>query len=504
MPLESLGALRDVYLSVASRGKISDEEMAQQMRDNADLGHLLHMQTEDEMSVMRGHSMDKTRYATKYDNGVAVVDLFGPIYPRANSMSTSGATSVSQFLSDFLTAHADPSVNAVVINIDSPGGDVRGIGDAARVINGLSKENKKPIKAFASGYMASAAYYIGSAAQEIRGSEMSIVGSIGAVSSVQVNKDSGTMEFVSSVSPNKRVDPTTEEGKALIQQKVDDLGNIFVKDVARNRSITREAVLANYGQGDTYVGPRAKTHGLIDGISILSQVVEQAGREANKQMKAAQTFKAVEVDGVAALLRLDTIEEDNMSLKDFIAKFSGNTEQDQTPALDGANVEAGANEEGNLGLVSPTEFLASLHEQRAATEEEFTESAELFVTQLTAGSKLLPAMSAHAAVELVNAKVDDKLFGGTVNFINAKGELVEGNREEAVRARYEAMPQHTMTQKAIAGVRTGDIQAKVLKEDKIEGADEKAPVAKEREEELLAQTPSGRAVLEARKKNGNS
>lgn len=452
--------------------------------------------------------MEDTRHVQLFDNGIAVVDLIGPIFPRANMMTMSGGVSVSQFTQDLMRAYNHPDVKGVVLNIDSPGGDVRGIGDAAKVINMIAKKGKKPLQAFASGYMASAAYYIASAVGQgnIIATESGIVGSIGVVSTLQ-RKDEKTIEIVSSQSPLKRPDPATDAGRALAQQMVDDLGAIFVKDVATYRGVGQDKVLADYGQGATFVAPRALKQGLVDGIGTLDSVVENMGTSPIKTRRPS--YKAVEGTGVSAILQFT--EEENMGFADFINRFKASTDtmEDDENTEQAQETTAGEESETALAVVEgqeePTTEASDVAAvagitlpSRAEMEDLHSASAELFAHQMVTDSRIVPALGAYAASDLLNAMTDDAIHQGSVNFIDENGLLASGTREAAVRARYKAMPKHTLTQKAVAGVKEGTVEAKVLAEGPLETASDQ-PTTEARRKELLSMSSQGQAVLDARK-----
>lgn len=457
--------------------------------------------------------MDGTRYAQRFDNGIAIVDLIGPIFPRANMMTMSGGTSITQFTQDFVKAEADPNVTGVIINIDSPGGDVRGIGDAAKIINAITKQSTKPIKVFVSGFMASAAYYVGSAvgSQNIISSESGLVGSIGVVLTARGKSEDGDIEIVSSQSPYKRPDPSTPDGRAPLQQQVDDLAEIFVRDVSKYRGTTQAKVLSDYGQGAVFVAPRALKQGLVDSIGTLSNVVESMASGAMKKSQRQRT----KASGPESLLQF-TEEEDTMGLKDMLTRFRASEatlldepiEQAQDATAGGAESEATpaavAPEapEAETPVVTPAVVPAQAQIQiptRAALEETFSEGAELFATQMTVSGVVFPAQAAYAASDLLNARIDDSLYKGSVTYIDAQGQLAEGTREQAVRARYAAMPKHTMTQKAVAGIKEGSVAAFVLAEtDKNVKAEDK-PISAERKESLLKSSAVGQAVVNAAK-----
>lgn len=479
--------------------------------NDEEFGPALHMQSLEALSTQVGQRHhDNARHAFVYPNGVGVMNLFGPIYPRANMMTMSGATSIAQFTSEFIKMYEDSDVKGIVINSDTPGGDVRGIGDAGQIIHSLSKKRKKPVKTYAEGLMASAGYWIGSTTQELWGSEFSsMTGSIGVVMGGRA-KGQGEYEIVSSQSPKKRLDPMNKESdKAVLQQRVDDLAAIFVDNVALHRGITAEQVLEKYGQGDVLAGPRAKSVGLLDKLGSLSAVVELVAKEAQDGTYRQSRSKSAKS---TMLLSFTQEEYEQMGLKDLVQRFRAS---DETVEGTGSNEETapstvtdeesktsvtgneGQNEgEGTTAGATAPPAAQTPALSRDQLEEQFSANAELFATQMTIGSHILPAQQGYAASDLMIALIDDKLIGGKVAFLNADGEVVTGTREDAVRARYEAMPKHSLTKKAVAGIKEGHVEAKVLAGESKESKDaDDAPMTEERRRELLGLTSQGQRVL---------
>lgn len=512
---DGLAAIQALYeQAVARGGPITLEQLQEIMADNAEeFGPALHMQSLEALSTQRGQRHhDEARHAFVYPNGVGVMNLFGPIYPRANMMTASGATSISQFTQEFIRMYEDSAVKGIVINSDTPGGDVRGIGDAGQIIHALSKKRKKPVKTYAEGLMASAGYWIGSTTQELWGSEFSsMTGSIGVVMGGRA-KSAGEYEIVSSQSPKKRLDPMSKESdKAVLQQRVDDLASIFVDNVALHRGITPEQVLEKYGQGDVMAGPRAKSAGLLDKLGSLSAVVEAVAKEAQdgtfRQSTRSKSSKST------MLLSFTNEEYEQMpGLADIVKRFRATDETiegtDEETAQSTATDEESNNtsvagsegqnegEDDTAGATAPPATVQTPTMSRDQLEEQFSANAELFATQMTIGSRILPAQQGYAASDLMIALIDDKLIGGKVGFLNTEGDVVTGTREEACRARYEAMPKHSLTKKAVAGIKEGHVEAKVLVGESKESKDaDDAPMTEERRRELLGLTSQGQRVL---------
>lgn len=229
-----------------------------------------------------GHDLDNARAATIRD-GVAIIPIEGTIFPRAGLFAQiSGGVSTDEIAQDLATALDNPTVTGIVLAVDSPGGDVNGIAETAAMIRAATA--RKPIVAYVRDLGASAAYWIAAAADEVVVASTALVGSIGIVGTVAdpSKQTTRSIEFVSSQSPHKRPDPTTQAGGARIQARVDELADLFIADVARYRGVTPETVAADFGQGDVLVGQRAVGAGLADRVGSFEGVVAELQARARE------------------------------------------------------------------------------------------------------------------------------------------------------------------------------------------------------------------------------
>jgi ClpP class serine protease len=111
---------------------------------------------------------------------VAVLPMFGTISQRPSLMTKySGGTSAEQFAGAHAALLDDGSVRSIVWEVDSPGGSVAGVPEAAARLVGM--RGQKKTVAVSNALMASAAYWLGSAADEIVAAPSSLTGSIGVV-----------------------------------------------------------------------------------------------------------------------------------------------------------------------------------------------------------------------------------------------------------------------------------------------------------------------------------
>lgn len=163
---------------------------------------------------------------------------------------------------------------------------------------------KKKIVGYVGGYGASAAYWIASACAEVVVNESAVLGSIGTIAAIPdpAVEHAGEVVFVSSQSPRKHADPTTEQGAADIQALLDALSDVFVAAVARNRGVDAETVLSSFGQGGLFVGQASVEAGLADRLGSFEGVLAELGRRATEA--PAEQARAEPVQATAAPARI--------------------------------------------------------------------------------------------------------------------------------------------------------------------------------------------------------
>ena len=217
-----------------------------------------------------GRPLQNTRSVSVRDS-VAVVPVTGPIFRYANLFTDlSGATSLEVLAHDFNAALDDPNVSAIVLDINSPGGQADGIAEFAEMVNGADKR----VTAYVGGMGASAAYWIAAAADELVLGKTAEVGSIGAVFGVYKSSgDDDVVEFVSTQSPMKRPNPESDEGRAEMQTRIDTMAQVFIEDVANYRGVSVETVLSDFGKGGVRLGEEAVRLGMADRVSTLESVI---------------------------------------------------------------------------------------------------------------------------------------------------------------------------------------------------------------------------------------
>lgn len=211
---------------------------------------------------------------------VAVMPIMGTLAHRMNMLSrASGGESVESIAATFRELVDDPKIDAIVLDVDSPGGSVAGIQELADEI--YEARGSKPITAVANTLMASAAYWLASAADEIVATPSAQIGSIGVVAahedrSAMMEKLGVDMTLVSAgryKAENNPYEPMTDEGRAEVQRRVDETYGHFVDAVSRHRRVPVDTVRNGFGEGRVVGAREAVRLGMADRIATIDDVV---------------------------------------------------------------------------------------------------------------------------------------------------------------------------------------------------------------------------------------
>lgn len=269
----------------------------------------------------------KTKYYNipvgKSTQKVALIEFAGPVFRRANLMTEhSGATSLEMMVKELNLALSDKTIGSIVIDYDSPGGEVNGTREMANLIHKGRKI--KPIIGYASYMAASAAYWNAAASTELYLDPTASVGSIGVVRTIQKGGDEGIFEIVSSQSPDKRPDPETKEGKAAHQAQVDALADVFIGEVATYRGVSPEKVISDFGRGGVLVGQAAVNAGMADGVANFDEVLNRAAVLASdfRKPKSALKTNMEENENIEGELALAELQKETAALKEQLAAFA--------------------------------------------------------------------------------------------------------------------------------------------------------------------------------------
>ena len=211
-------------------------------------------------------------------NKIAVIYALGTILQGKGDDKTIGSEKLSQTIRD---AREDNSVKAIVLRVNSPGGDFLASEIIWREVR-LAR-NEKPLIVSMGDVAASGGYLISSPATKIFADPTTLTGSIGAFGIIPnfqkfLNKLGITFD---NVKTNKNsdffnlVEPLTEFQKSLLDREIELVYNQFVKQVAEDRNMTIEQV-NEIGQGRIWSGVDALEIGLIDEFGGLEKSIQTA------------------------------------------------------------------------------------------------------------------------------------------------------------------------------------------------------------------------------------
>ncbi len=180
----------------------------------------------------------------------------------------------------------DPSVKALVLRINTPGGSVAPVQEIHRELTKL----KKPIVASMASTAASGGYYIASAADTIVANPGTLTGSIGVI--MQFTKMRGLYEKIGLeqqiIKSGQFKDAgsifrdLTEAEKDILQETVDDVYNQFIDAIfeSREKHLTRDEIV-KLADGRIFSGKQAQTHKLVDKLGNLQDAIKIAGELGN-------------------------------------------------------------------------------------------------------------------------------------------------------------------------------------------------------------------------------
>lgn len=247
--------------------------------------------------------LQKTPAQPRTQGYISVIPIHGVIERRSSFLGELfGGTSIDAIRGAFRAAMADPDVQGVVLDIDSPGGGVGGVTELASEIR--AARGQKPIYALADTTAGSAAFWLGAQAERFYVTPSGEVGSVGVYGvhmdiSRALDAEGVTPTIISSA-PRKTAEselaPLDDAALASIQARVDSFGDQFIGDVAKGRGISPDKVRSEYGEGASLLAKEALAAGMVDGIDTLDGVLRLMSRAARGRVAAEG--ETVELDAL--------------------------------------------------------------------------------------------------------------------------------------------------------------------------------------------------------------
>jgi signal peptide peptidase SppA len=211
---------------------------------------------------------------------VAVLPVYGPLAYRPDFWSTLlGGSTYLGTIRALAAAKVDPSIRAVVLEWDSPGGEVPGVAELVQAIRETAAV--KPVVSFVNLLAASAAYWAASQADEVIVTASARVGSIGVFF---VHLDASGMHSKIGITPTvisagkhkgelSEFAPLGADTRAYLQAEVNAMHDAFIVAVAAGRRVPAATVREQFGQGRIVNAQDAVRVGMADRLGGLDLAV---------------------------------------------------------------------------------------------------------------------------------------------------------------------------------------------------------------------------------------
>jgi len=215
---------------------------------------------------------------------------FASLHGRVGLVELAGEISESETVVDQLDRmQRDPTVKAVVVRLDSPGGGVAAsqeIYDAVRRV----RDEGKPVVASMAGVAASGAYYVACAADSIVANPGTLTGSIGVIMSFPNTEELFRKVGVKfeTIKTGKFKDvgsmwrPMTDDERTLLQEVLGNVYDQFIEAIVEGRGMAKEDILP-YADGRIFSGDQAMEYGFVDRLGSLEDAIEMASDMAGIQ-----------------------------------------------------------------------------------------------------------------------------------------------------------------------------------------------------------------------------
>lgn len=229
---------------------------------------------------------------------IAIIYAQGEIMSGEGDTNTIGEGSMNRSL---IEARKDENIKAIVLRIDSPGGNALTSDLIWREIE-LTKK-VKPVVVSMGNYAASGGYYIACNANKIFAENNTITGSIGVfgilpnftqlatkmgIHTEQLKTNDNAAEYSPFV-------PMDEKFKAVTLESVERIYKTFITHVAEGRKMT-VAQVDSIGQGRVWSGSQALKIGLVDKIGGLDDAIKEAASLSKTKKYSTQNFPEFEKD----------------------------------------------------------------------------------------------------------------------------------------------------------------------------------------------------------------
>lgn len=272
---------------------------------------------------------------------ILLIKLRGVIQERSDDESNpfkAGKDMIEEIKKDLDAARKRKAVKAILLEINSPGGEVTASDVIYHQIKKMREETGKPTVAIIGAIGASGAYYVACGADKIFAHPTSIIGSIGVLmqsmnvqqlaekiglKAVTLKSDKTPMKDV--LSPFKQM---TEEERNMLLSIIDSVYDRFIDIVAASRKLERDAVI-KLADGGIYTAGKAKETGLVDEIGYREDAIAEACKLAD--IKSAALVQRVSKKSFAELVA--ELQEMNFAVPAVINRLETLLQHGSSPAV---------------------------------------------------------------------------------------------------------------------------------------------------------------------------
>ena len=214
--------------------------------------------------------------------GIAVVPLQGVLTPNGvRFMGRQLTPGMSTFRTQLAEAVANPDVGAIILDVDTPGGTLKGTSETAAAV--AAANQVKPVIAVVDSLGASAGYWIASQARQIWMTPSAEVGSIGVMAQhIDVSGQLDRIGVKSTMIRSKGApfkneansfEPLSEEALAHLQGKADTAEDEMTGTIAKGRNLDQDKVRADFGMGRIMGPSQAMTARMADRTGAMAEAV---------------------------------------------------------------------------------------------------------------------------------------------------------------------------------------------------------------------------------------
>lgn len=334
--------------------------------------------------------------------GVGIITVTGSLVNRGAWVgASSGLTSYEGVKHQLKAASEDPKVGAILLDVESPGGQATGAFELAAAVRAASAV--KPVHALANGMAASAAYALVSGASRVINTPSGILGSIGVV---LMHADHSRRLDRLGITPTlihagaRKVDgnpvqPLSEETRAALQGEVDALYDQFLGAVAEGRGRRLTAAKARETEAGIFTGQAAVAVGLADTVGTFEEVLDSLSRTASRRASGSTKTKRT-----SAMLEFSQAEVDRARAEgrqEGAAEARTAAERATADAVATARTEGSAEAHARIGAILSAE--GTKGRERAALDLAMKSpgmSAEDVVGFVSANVGVAPVSSSRA------------------------------------------------------------------------------------------------------------